>query len=230
MSSWTCLPHFTHRLARGWRSWNFSLHIHETLEIPGFCKSWVVICLLSIFFLRFLSHTHTVCSADAQGGLNVTKHDGKPQFSPSLIYDHHLNCALLFPSALFLLLFHPIFLSFLCGCCFPFPPSFLRLSSLPLSLLLLLFFSVGRSAGCISFSPLILTAVCEDRDVHEGDSFLPCATCRIQAKPLSSFYHCFIQTITLSGQLTTHINSVALSFHWSLCPPPLISSSSLLSF
>lgn len=140
-----------------------------------------------------------MCSADAQGGLNVTKHDGKPQFSPSLIYDHHLNCALLFPSALFLLLFHPIFLSFLCGCCFPFPPSFLRLSSLPLSLLLLLFFSVGRSAGCISFSPLILTAVCEDRDVHEGDSFLPCATCRIQAKPLSSFYHCFIQTITLSG-------------------------------
>lgn len=40
---------------------NFSLHINKTLEIPGFCKSLVVICLLIILFPVYLSlDTHSV--------------------------------------------------------------------------------------------------------------------------------------------------------------------------
>lgn len=110
-----------HSVASIWSSsWNISLHIQKTFKTADFCWTLLLIfCFLGIFFpsISLPSDVQIVCSADAQGGFNVTMHDGEPQFSLMLMYYHHLCSSLLFLSALFFflghffLLFHPLPLS-----------------------------------------------------------------------------------------------------------------------
>lgn len=137
---------------------------------------WVVICFLNICFLRFLSHLIHILRT-RQLPKVVLKSQSMMESANSATRWYTVSTVLYcLPGHSFsspttsLLLFHPIYLS-CCGCRFLFLPSFF---------LLPLLFSVGHSAaGFMSFSPLILTAACEDRDVHEGDSFLHLDTCWI---------------------------------------------------
>lgn len=160
---------------------HFSPHSEDIQDSRLLLDIIINFCFLGIFLpsISLPSDVQIVCSEDAQGGFNVTKHDGEPQFSLMLMYYHHLRSALLFPSALFFfpshffLLFHPLPLS---SCCRRYLVSASH-CALSLSLLLLLSFSLGCSmAGFSSFSCQILKAVCEDRDVHEG---VPHGTCWI---------------------------------------------------
>lgn len=121
-----------------WWWWNFSLHSKETGKTPR-QDTGMNICFMSICFVSISlpSDVKIVCLAGTLGGRNVTKHDERPQFCLLLIYNHHLNCVLLFPSALFffadhfLLLFHLISLS---AAILSLPVSSILLPKLPLSI------------------------------------------------------------------------------------------------
>lgn len=98
------------------------------------------------------------------------------QFSHSLMYDHHLNCALLFPHlTTFSHPFTPFTSFFLCGCCFQFLPSFFRFSLPSLFITFITFLHLSQTF--CSFHQLF--------EVCRKELFQPSTTCQTSVDLLS---------------------------------------------
>lgn len=149
----------------------------------------------------YIQYIQLVCLANAQGGLRVTKHDGKQQFSLSKTFTSSppSYCYLLSSVSSPPLLFKS-FLSL--------PPSVL---SLPAVLPLFLSAVPSLSLLLLPVPPTWMFSSWFHRDAHEGDSFLPCGVRHKQTIFLFLLDRCLL-TFILSLLTTSLFPAVLQTF------------------